>query len=139
MKQISQQDPDQSGVPSSLCCGERNTENGSQKMTYSINLNYDDSDTEFHAVNCGIVSRLAEELKYRVEEVANSDTISGLETMEFEYWNEANENFEFWDDAVDFDIENSDLDELKNEILEILKEISPKMTFDKERDFISEI
>ena len=105
----------------------------------TITLNYDATDTEFYACNCGIISKLAEEIKYRVEdEHGNESTISRLETIEFEYWGEA-DSFEFWSDCVDIDPESMNMDELKKEIETRIKLTLPRMGYDEEIEFIKSI
>ena len=104
-------------------------------MTIAINLNYDDPDDEFYACNCGIISKLAEALQDHVDD---DDTLTSLEIIENEYWNEA-DRFEYWSDCVEVDPSGMEKDEIKNRMLAILPEVTPIMSNDEEMRLIEQI
>lgn len=107
-------------------------------MTSTIILNYDDPENEFYACQCGIASKIAEELKYRATDHDGNETvISKLECMEFEFWNEAN-SFEFWSDCVKVDVDAS-TDILKDDLIAVLKSIGPVMVKPDEIELVQSI
>lgn len=109
-------------------------------MRIYIAYNSDATDQEIFAAECGIISKLSEELKYRVEDLGGDiKVIQQLEVMEFEYCNEANNVFEFWDDLIDGHPENMTYTELKQNILDLLPSVTPKMSYDQEREFVEAI
>lgn len=109
-------------------------------MTLSIAYNSDADDKEIYAAECGAISKLTEEMKYRLEDLGvDNSIISNLETMEHQYWNEANDTFYYWNDLVFGDTEKMTTEELKNTILNILPSVTPKMSYDGEQEFISNL
>ena len=108
-------------------------------MKPTIQINYDDPDSELYAANCGLVSKLAEEMKYRAEyEEKPSDVLAKLETMEFEYWNEADNSADFWEDRILLDTDEMSDDEIKQTLLEILPSL-PRMSYQSEIEMISNL
>lgn len=105
------------------------------QTTYSDHI----EDNEIYAANCGIVSRLAETIKEKImEQDDEDDRIPHLECMEFEYWNEANDQFDMWEDLVSIDPDSMTIDEMKDEILKILP-TTQMMSYDSEMSFIKHL
>ena len=105
-------------------------------MTLKVALYSDIADNAVYAANCGAVSRLAEHLKYAAEESEADDrTIAELEKMEFEYWNEANMQFQFWEDYTEGRADDMEPEELIDAILALLPDLQV-MSNEEEIEFI---